>query len=165
LSILAFLALTLLESKTDYRLTPSLDWRLSFFFAAWTSSYLTTANLYTALTFYFVFALFHSATPLVLHRLRKIHIPGGVRHFPLVAPAGVDADFSDYELSIVVWPFVLIVDILAFGLALATGRLLPIFAMLLLTLIAMGGWLLRIPRSSLACDSAFHPWRLCDFSF
>src|SRR2546423_11124047 len=41
--------------------------------------------------------------------------------------------------------YVLIVDLLAFGLALATGRLVPILAMLLLTLIAVGGWLLRIP--------------------
>ena len=43
--------------------------------AAWTNSYLTTANLYTALTFYFIFALFHSATPLLLQRVRKIHAP------------------------------------------------------------------------------------------
>src|SRR5256885_16291808 len=53
--------------------------------------------------------------------------------------------FQITELSIVVWPFVLVVDFLAFGLAMRTGRLLPIFAMLLLTLIAVGGWLLRIP--------------------
>jgi uncharacterized membrane protein len=53
--------------------------------------------------------------------------------------------FQITELSIVVWPFVLMIDLLAFGLALATGRLLPILAMLLLTLIAIGGWLLRIP--------------------
>src|SRR5205823_14551811 len=53
--------------------------------------------------------------------------------------------FQITELSIVVWPFVLIVDFLAFGLVLATGRLLPIFAMLLLTLIAVGMSLLRIP--------------------
>ena len=39
----------------------------------------------------------------------------------------------------------LIVDLLAFGLAMVTATLLPILAMLLLTLIAMGAWLLRIP--------------------
>jgi hypothetical protein len=39
----------------------------------------------------------------------------------------------------------LIVDLLAIVLALATATLLPILAVLLLTLIAMGAWLLRIP--------------------
>src|SRR5438874_343938 len=41
--------------------------------------------------------------------------------------------------------YVFIVDLLALGLALATGRLLPIVAMLLLTLVAIGEWLLQIP--------------------
>src|SRR5438477_64048 len=114
--------------------------------AAWTNSYLSTAYLYTALTFYFIFALFHSATPLVLQRLRKIRVPWWSQAFPaaslllMLMPI-----FQITELSIVVWPFVLIVDLLAFGLALATGRLVPSLAMLLLTLIAVGVWLLRIP--------------------
>src|SRR5437762_5233986 len=53
--------------------------------------------------------------------------------------------FQLTELSILIWPFVLIVDLLAIVLALATATLLPILAVLLLTLIAMGAWLLRIP--------------------
>src|SRR2546421_5144670 len=44
------------------------------FLAAWTVGYLTTENLYAALAFYFVFALLHSAMPLVLQRVRKIDI-------------------------------------------------------------------------------------------
>jgi Predicted membrane protein (DUF2339) len=113
---------------------------------AWTNSYLTAANLYTALTFYFIFALFHSATPLVLQRVRKIHVPWWSQAFPAFSLLLILMPiFQITELSIVVWPFVLIVDLLALGLALATGRLLPIVAMLLLTLVAIGGWLLRIP--------------------
>jgi uncharacterized membrane protein len=115
--------------------------------AAWTNSYLTTANLYTALTCYFIFALFHSATPLVLQRVRKIHAPWWTQAFPALSLLLILMPiFQITELSIVVWPFMLIVDLLAFGLAMATGRLLPIVAMLLLTLVAIGGWLLRIPR-------------------
>src|SRR5437762_13119501 len=53
--------------------------------------------------------------------------------------------FQLTELSILIWPLVLIVDLLAIVLALATATLLPILAVLLLTLVAIGSWLLRIP--------------------
>src|SRR6266513_3002823 len=142
---LGLLALTLLESRLT--IVNALAGLAAFILlAAWTNSYLSTAYLYTALTFYFIFALFHSATPLVLQRLRKIRVPWWSQAFPaaslllMLMPI-----FQITELSIVVWPFVLIVDLLAFGLSLATGRLVPIVAMLLLTLISIAGWLLRIP--------------------
>src|SRR6266487_1311405 len=142
---LGLLALTLLESKLT--IVNALAGLAAFILlAAWTNSYLSTAYLYTALTFYFIFALFHSAIPLVLQRVRKIHVPWWSQAFPAVSLLLMLMPiFQITELSIVVWPFVLVVDLLAFGLVLATGRLLPIFAMLLLTLIAVGGWLLRIP--------------------
>ena len=142
---LGLLALTLLESRLT--VVNALGGLAAFILlAAWTNSYLTTAFLYTALAFYFIFALFHSATPLVLQRLRKIQVPWWSQAFPALSLLLMLMPiFQITELSIVVWPFVLIVDFLAFGLALATGRLLAIFAMLLLTLIAIGGWLLRIP--------------------
>src|SRR5437762_2932619 len=80
--------------------------------AAWTNSYLTNANLYTALTFYFIFALFHSATPLLLQRVRKIHVPWWSQAFPSFALLLILMPiFQITELSIVVWPFVLIVEI------------------------------------------------------
>src|SRR5207244_10340247 len=142
---LVVLALTLLESRLT--IVNAVAGLAAFIFlAAWTSFYLTTANLYAALTFYFVFALFHSATPLVLQRLRKIHIPWWSHAFPAFALLLVLMPiFQLTELSILIWPFVLIVDLLAIVLALATATLLPILAVLLLTLIAMGAWLLRIP--------------------
>src|SRR5947199_2743682 len=71
---LGLLALTLLESRLT--IVNALAGLAAFILlAAWTNSYLSTAYLYTALTFYFIFALFHSATPLVLQRLRKIRVP------------------------------------------------------------------------------------------
>ena len=39
----------------------------------------------------------------------------------------------------------LIIDVLAIGLAIATTTLLPVIAVLVLTLVAVGAWLLRIP--------------------
>src|SRR5438067_2040571 len=53
--------------------------------------------------------------------------------------------FQLSQLSTLVWPFVLIVDLLAIVLALATATLLPILAVLVLTLVAMGAWVCRIP--------------------
>ena len=142
---LGVLALTLLETKLI--IVDALAGLATFILlATWTTYHLTTKNLYTALAFYFIFALFHSAAPLVLQRLRKIHIPWWSHAFPAFALLLVLMPiFQLTELSILIWPFVLIVDLLAIVLALATATLLPILAVLLLTLIAMGTWLLRIP--------------------
>src|SRR5213076_311479 len=139
------LALTLLEAKLI--IVDALAGLATFILlATWTTYHLTTKNLYTALAFYFIFALFHSAAPLVLQRLRKIHVPWWSHAFPAFALLLVLMPiFQLTELSILIWPFVLIVDLLAIVLALATATLLPILAVLLLTLIAMGAWLLRIP--------------------
>src|SRR5206468_6366965 len=103
--------------------------------ATWPTSHLPSKNLSTALAFYFIFALFHSAAALVLQRLRKVHIPWWSRAFPAFAlPIVLMPIFQLTELSILIWPFVLIVDLLAIVHALATAALLPILAVLLLTL-------------------------------
>jgi hypothetical protein len=142
---LGLLALTLLDAKL--RIVEALAGLAAFvFLGAWTGHYLTSRNLYTALAFYFVFALLHAATPLVLQQLRKIIPPWWSHAFPGLALVLVLMPiFQLTELSIFVWPFVLLVDLLAFVLALMTARLLPILAVLLLTLVAMGAWLFRIP--------------------
>src|SRR6266567_2922613 len=142
---LGLLALTLLDAKLV--VVEALAGLAAFIFlGAWTSNYLTGENLYTALAFYFVFALFHAATPLALQRLRKTTLPWWCHAFPALALALVLMPiFKLTELSILVWPFVLIVDILALVLAVMTATLLPILAVLLLTLLATGAWLFRIP--------------------
>ncbi len=116
------------------------------FLGGWTGAYLTTAFLQRALAFYFVFALLHSAAPLVLQRLRKISLPWWSHAFPALALVLVLMPiFKLTELSILVWPFVLFVDVLALVLAAITATLLPILVVLVLTLVAMGAWLFRIP--------------------
>jgi uncharacterized membrane protein len=144
---LGVLTLMLLESKLT--VVNALTGIAAFILlAAWTNSYLTTASLYIALTLYFVFALIHSVSLLVFQRVREIRIPWWTQIFPALSLLLVLVPiFQLTELSFAVWPFVLIVDLLAFGLALGTGRLLPILAMLLLTLIAIGRSLLRIPSN------------------
>jgi hypothetical protein len=49
------------------------------------------------------------------------------------------------ELSLLIWPFVFVVDLVALVLALTTATLRPLIAVLLLTLVAIGAWLSRIP--------------------
>src|SRR2546430_11854941 len=67
---LGMLALTLLESRLI--ILNALAGLAAFtLLAVWTNYDLTTTHLYTALTFYFIFALFHSATPLTLQRLDR----------------------------------------------------------------------------------------------
>ena len=116
------------------------------FLGAWTGNYLTTGRLYTALGFYFVFALFHSATPIALQRFRKIEIPPWTHVFPALALlVALIPIFEFTEVSQLVWPFVLIVDFVAIVLAIATATLLPVVAVLVLTLVAVGSLFWRIP--------------------
>src|SRR6266550_1371341 len=151
---LGVLALTLLESRLV--ILDALAGLAAFILlAAWTNYDLTTAHLYTALTFYFIFALFHSATPLALQRLRSVQIPWWSHAFPALALLLMLMPiFQLASLSIVIWPLVLIVDLLAIVLALVTATLLPILAVLLITLVAIGVWLLRIPSELTGLSTA-----------
>ena len=116
------------------------------FLGAWTGNYLTIGHLYTALGFYFVFAVFHAAMPIALQRLHKIEVSRWTHIFPALALLLVLIPiFRLTELSLLVWPFVLIIDVLAVLLTIATATLLPVIAVLVLTLVAIGAWLLRIP--------------------
>ena len=132
------LALALLDS----RLAPvqALAGLAAFvFLGIWTGNYLTTSRLYTALGFYFVFALFHSATPIALQRIRKIEIPRWTHLFPVLALLlALMPIFRLSEISQLVWAFVLIVDFIAIALAMRTATMLPIVSVLGLTLVAVG---------------------------
>src|SRR5438132_5160354 len=119
---------------------------LFVFFAIWTAWYLATQNLYAALAAFFVFALLHSAAPLVLQCTRKIDVRWWGHLFPALALVLVLMPiFNLPEVSFVVWPLVFCVDLLAVLLAIATGTLLSILIVLLLTFVVIGGWIFRIP--------------------
>jgi len=53
--------------------------------------------------------------------------------------------FKLTALSFIVWPFVLLVDVLAIGLAVLLGSLLPVLAVMVLTLGATGALIFKIP--------------------
>jgi hypothetical protein len=159
---LGLLALMLIESRLV--IVEALAGLAAFIFlGAWTGNYLAIGRLYTALAFYFVFTLFHAAAPLALQRLRKIDIPWWSHAFPALALMLVLMPiFQLSQLSILVWPFVLIVDLFAIALALTTATLLPILAVLVLTLVAMGAWLCRIPSELTGLPTAL--WLLGGFA-
>jgi uncharacterized membrane protein len=142
---LGLLALTLIERR--FAIVQAMAGLAAFIFlGAWTGNYLTIGYIYVALGFYFVFALFHAAIPIALQRLHKIEVPRWTHIFPALALLLVLIPiFRLTELSLLVWPFVLVIDVLAIGLAIATATLLPVIAVLVLTLVAVGAWLLRIP--------------------
>ena len=117
--------------------------------ALWTSSHLTDALLPAALAGYLVFAALHSVFPLLLEWTRPAtNASWWSQVFPpltllllLVPIAKLDTT------SFLLWPAILLVDVLAIGLALASASLAGIAAVLILTLVATAACLFRIPAS------------------
>jgi hypothetical protein len=113
----------------------------------WTEHSLNDDLLNAGLTFYFIFAIIHSALPALLQRRRGATTQNWANHiFPILALALVLVPvFKLAEVSFIVWPFILFVDLLAIVLAVLTATLLPVFAILLLTLAATGVLIFKIP--------------------
>lgn len=115
--------------------------------AIWTISYVSNSLLNWALGFYLLFAILHTAFPIVLQRLR----PGAMgvwwgNLFPPLALLLVMIPVVRLpELSWMVWLCVLAVDVLVFALALVTASFLAIIGALVLTLCAAGIWIFKVP--------------------
>src|SRR5437016_4173328 len=116
------------------------------FLGLWTNDYLTAHNLYIALGAYFVFALLHSSLPIVLQKLGKATPPWSVHLFPAATLLLVLLPiFKLATSSFLVWPLVLCVDVIALLAAAMTGMLAAVAIVLVLTLVALGAWMLQIP--------------------
>ncbi len=115
--------------------------------AAWTAKTLNNELLNAALAFYFIFAVVHSVFPVLLQRRRGITTSlWGSQIFPPLALVLVLIPIFQFaEVSFIVWPFVLLVDVLAIGLAVVMASLLPVLAVMLLTLAATGALIFKIP--------------------
>lgn len=112
----------------------------------WTTQKLTTDLLPYALGIFLIFGLLHTALAVLMERRSPNQLPyaGWVPVVTLVLllmpVLSLDA------MSLAVWPVILIVDLLIIGLAVVSGRLLPVLAALTLTLITAAAWLFRWPR-------------------
>lgn len=112
----------------------------------WTMDKLKPELLPQALGIYLVFGLLHTAFAILLERKSPLQpsFSGWVPIFSLVLllmpVLCLDA------MSLMVWPAILIIDVLIIGVAVVTGRLMPVLVALTLTLVTAGSWLLRWPR-------------------
>ncbi len=125
--------------------------------AAWTAKSLNNDLLNAALAFYFIFAVVHSVFPVLLQRRRGVNTVmwGGQIFPPLALVLVLIPIFKLAELSFIVWPFVLLVDVLAIGLAVVMASLLPVLAVMVLTLAATGALIFKIPAELTGLPTSF----------
>lgn len=155
---LVAIALTLMDEKISIAQTVS-GFAVFALLGIWTQTSLSDVLLNPALVFYFIFAVLHSALPALLQR-RHSGVPVqklSAHLFPIFALALVLVPvFKFQELSFIVWPFILLVDLLAIVLAALTATLLPVLAVLLLTLAAVGALLFKIPEDVTGLPISFY---------
>jgi hypothetical protein len=113
----------------------------------WTREWLTNELLNAGLAFYFVFAVLHSALPALLQRRHGATARAWAGQiFPLLALILILVPiFKFAAVSFIVWPVILLVDLLAILIAVLTATLWSVLAVLLLTLAATGALVFKIP--------------------
>lgn len=115
----------------------------------WTSTRLTNELLPYALGIYLGFGLLHTAFAVLWQRrsqsttLFMSWTPVITLVLLLMPVLCLDA------VSLMLWPAILLVDLLIIGLAIFTGALIPVLAALALTLITAGAWLFRLPANTI----------------
>jgi len=117
--------------------------------AIWTSNHLSPGLLNWALALTLLFAVFHSALPVAVQCLRPRAAPVWWAHlFPALALFLTMIPIaSGLGLSLVIWPVVLLIDLMAIVLAMLVPSVLAILGVLLLTLAATGLWIVKAPPS------------------
>ncbi len=153
---LAAIAVTWLDDKTSAALSVS-GFAVFGLLALWTEKSLSNELLNAALAFYLIFAALHSVLPAVLRQRKGVTSSGWASHlFPILALALVLVPvFKLAEISFIVWPFILLVDVLAIALAVLTATVLPVLAVLLLTLAATGLLIFKIPADLTGLPMSF----------
>lgn len=115
----------------------------------WTTSSLKTEMLPWALGLYLLFGVLHTAFA-VLWQRRGESVQGFLSWTPVISLVLIMLPVLCLdEVSIALWPAVLLADALVIGVAIATGALAPVLAALTLTVITVGMWLfLRLPSNA-----------------
>ena len=120
--------------------------------AIWTTAKLQPELLGSALAVYFIFGVIHSLFPVVWQRLQPgsaLALQGAFRLSPWFPPLTLLLMLlpvlSSPEVSFLVWPAILLVDVLAISVAVTTGVLAPVVVVLILTLGVALAWLLKVP--------------------
>jgi uncharacterized membrane protein len=125
-----------------------------FLLAIWTGAFLNESLLNWGLGVSLAYALAHSFLPLMLkpgsrtsppqsRATNWIHLFPALTMIVLLLPI-----FKLTEVSLSLWIIVFLVDAIAVCLAVMTGSILSLIGVLLLTLFAMGAWIVREPAAS-----------------
>src|SRR5439155_8165396 len=115
--------------------------------AVWLGSRVTNELLPAGLVFTLAFTAVHSLLPLALQRRDSATgPPWWSLLFPPVALAALLVPiFRLAELTVLIWPVILLVDLLAVLLAALTVSAVPVLVVLALTLVGAAGVLFKIP--------------------
>lgn len=121
----------------------------------WTTSRLTSELLPYALGIYLGFGMLHTAYAALWQRRGRNTTPflGWTPVITLVLLLMPVLCLD--SISLMIWPAILLVDLLIIGLAIFTGTLAPVLAALALTLLTAGAWLFRIPMNTAGSLSQF----------
>ena len=116
----------------------------------WTSNCLRPEMLGSALAAYLLFGLIHSLWPVVSGRLRPDEVNGPMRMTgmwmaPVIVALMALPVFVLPHVSFILWPAVLMANLLAIGLAIAGGSVLPVLVSLVITLLVATAWLFHVP--------------------
>jgi uncharacterized membrane protein len=115
--------------------------------AVWTMDYLKPETLNHALALYLGFAILHSVFPVMAGKYRPAPTPVWWANVfaPLALLLFLAPIFKLASVSMLLWPAVLLVDLVAIALAFVTASVLGLLAVLLLTVLAMGCWVFEAP--------------------
>ena len=113
----------------------------------WTGRSLTDGMLSWALAVYLLFAALHSVFPLLLGRHRPAAAPTWWSQLfpPLTLLLMLFPIYKLEAVSFLIWPAILLVDLLAVGLAVLSASLIAVAATLVLTLLATGLCIFKVP--------------------
>ncbi|HTL67817.1 MAG TPA: DUF2339 domain-containing protein [Lacunisphaera sp.] len=113
----------------------------------WLALNLTDALLPWSLAATLVFAGLHTAFPLVLERRRPAAAPTWWSQLfpPLALLLLLGPLFKLETVSFLLWPAMLLVDLIAIALAVVSASLAGIAVVLVLTLAAAGAWVFKVP--------------------
>jgi len=140
------LALALLDLRTA-KLHLAAGVAVFALLALWTNERLNPELLTWALGFYFLFAVVHSAFPIVLARREPDAAPTWWPQLfpPLALLLVLGPVLNATIVSSAIWPAILLIDLLAIVLAWFSASLMALGAVLVLTLVAAGAWIFKIP--------------------
>lgn len=117
--------------------------------SVWTTEHLTFSLLPWALAMFLVFAALHTVFPVLLERKRPASAPTWWSQLfpPLTLLLMLLPIFKLETVSLLLWPAILLVDLIAIALALISASLVSVAAVLVLTLVATGLCIFRVPTT------------------